>query len=100
MTEFGFTRVEASSELLLWRKLRGPPRWSSVQITSKTTVRAKATPTPELSLIRKLGRVTKFKPGRGTTVGGNPNECQGIEGNLHVEVPSDSPHARIGMSAQ
>ena len=35
---------------------------SLVQKLSKTgPVRAKATPTPELSLLSKLGRITKFK---------------------------------------
>ena len=47
-----------------------------VQITSKTgLVRAKATPTPKLSLLSKLGRVTKFKPKRGTTVDSNSEGC-------------------------
>ena len=73
MTESGLTRTEASTELLLWSKLRGPLCWNSVQILSKTDpVRAKVTPTPELSLLSKLDRVTKLRPGRGATVSVNP----------------------------
>ena len=54
-----------------------------MQTTSKTgPVRAKATPTPELSLLSKLGRVIKLESGRGTTVDDNPEGCQGTEGDL------------------
>ena len=60
--------------------------------------RAKAIPMPEQSLFNKLDRVIKLKPERGATVGGNPKGCQGTECDLHVEVPSDRPHARIETS--
>ena len=31
--------------------------------------------------------------------GGIPKGCQGTEGDLHVRVPSDSPHAQMEMLA-
>ncbi|GFY83317.1 hypothetical protein Acr_03g0000910 [Actinidia rufa] len=40
-----------------------------------------------------------WKLGRGATAGGVPKGYQGTEGDLHVRVPSDSPHARTKMSA-
>ena len=64
MTESAFVGVEVFSELSLWSKLGGPLHRSSVQTISKTDpVRAKATLTPESSMLGKLGNVTKFKPG-------------------------------------
>ena len=64
MTESGLARAEASVELSLWSKLRGPLRRSLVQTISKIgLVRAKSTSMPELLLLSKLGRMTKFKPG-------------------------------------
>ena len=73
MVEFGFVRAETFTEISLWNKFGSPLRRNLVQITSKTChVRAKATATLELSLLSKLGRVTKLKPGRGAIVGGNP----------------------------
>ena len=53
----------------------------------------------ELSLDSKLGRVIAPKLGRGATVGGDPKASHGIEDKLFNEVSSDSPHARIKMSA-
>ena len=63
-------------------------------------VRAKATSTPELSLLSKLDRVTKLEPGRGAMAGGNPEGCQGTKVNLHVEVSSDNLHTRMETSAE
>ena len=61
------------------------------------TVRAKATITPELSLLSKLDEVTSPEFGRGATADGNPERCQGLEDNLHSEVSSDSLHAKDEM---
>ena len=85
ITKSDLAKAEASTELLLWSKLGSPLRSSSVQTLSKIgPVRGKATPTPELLLLSKLGRITKFKPGRGVMVGGNPEGCYGIEGDVQV----------------
>ena len=101
MTESGLARAEASTELSLWSKLGGPLRRSSVQTLSKTDhVRAKVIPTPELLLLSKLDRVTKLRPGRGATVGGNPEGCQGTKGDLHVEISSDSYHVLMETLAE
>ena len=72
-----------------------------MQTLSKTShIRAKATPTLELSLLSKLSKVIKLKLGRGTITGGNPERCQETEGNLHVEVSFDNPHIRMETSAE
>ena len=64
MKEFGLIRTGASVELSLLNKFGGPLYWRSVQTLLKTgTVRAKATITPELSLLSKLGRVTQGMSG-------------------------------------
>ena len=63
-------------------------------------VRAKVTPTLELSLLSKLGRVTKLKSRRRATVGDNPERCQGTEGDLYAKVSSDSPHVLMETSAK
>ena len=60
----------------------------------------RAMPTPELSLISKLSRVTKLRPEREATVGSNPEGCQGIEGDLHVEISSDNHHVRMETLAE
>ena len=61
-------------------------------------VRAKATITFELSLFGKFGGLTTPEFGRGTTVGGDPEGCQWIEGDLHVETSFDSLHTWIETS--
>ena len=96
MNESSLTRTEASTEMSLWSKFESPLRRSSVQTTQKTgSVRAKVIPTPELSLLSKLGRVTKLELGQETVASGNLEGCHGIEGDLHIEVLFDNPHARI-----
>ena len=66
----------------------------------ESSVRVKATSMPKLSLLSKLDRVTKFKSGRRTTVSSNLEGCQETEGDLHVKVFSDNPHARMETSAE
>ncbi|GFZ18812.1 hypothetical protein Acr_27g0005510 [Actinidia rufa] len=65
---------------------------SSCQTPPNTdTVRAKATVIFELSLFRKFGGVTAPEFEREAMVSGDPEGCQEIESNLHVETSSDSP---------
>ena len=65
-------------EVSLWSNLGGPLRRSSVKTLPNTdTVRTEATITSELSLFSKFGRVTAMEFGRGATVGGDPDACQG-----------------------
>ena len=64
-------------------------RQSSVEtLPSTDTVQANAIITSDLSLYRKFGRITAPKFGRGATVVGDLEACQGTEGNLHGEVSS------------
>ncbi|GFY87209.1 hypothetical protein Acr_05g0008480 [Actinidia rufa] len=92
--------AEASAELSLLSNLDSLLRLSSVQSRPKTTVvRAEAIVSAELSLLSKLGAITALELGCGATTSVNPKGCQEIEGDLHVSVLPDSPHAQIETSA-
>ncbi|GFY88167.1 hypothetical protein Acr_06g0001070 [Actinidia rufa] len=51
----------------------------------------KATSTLEVSLFSTLSGVTASVFRQGVTPDGDPKACQGIKGNLHNEISSDSP---------
>ena len=44
--------------------------------------------------------VTELEFGQGATAGGNLERCQRTEGDVHVDVTSDSLHGRIEKSAE
>ncbi|GFY96881.1 dihydroxyacetone kinase [Actinidia rufa] len=82
-------------------KLDGPLRRSSVKtLLNTSTVRAKATITSELSLFRKLGRVTMQEFGRGTIVGSDPEACQEIEALVQLTLPLVQPPAPLCAAIQ
>ena len=61
----------------------------------RVIVRAKALVAFELSLFCKLGIITALKLGHGVMAVDDPEGCQETEGDLHIRVPLDSPHARM-----
>ena len=47
------------------------------------------------SSMPELGRVTKLKPKRRAMADFNLEGCQGIKGDLRIEVSSDGRHTRM-----
>ncbi|GFZ19713.1 hypothetical protein Acr_28g0004180 [Actinidia rufa] len=60
-------------------------------VPNTSTDRAKVIVTSKLLLFSKLGSISALELGRGVTADDNPKGCQETEGNLHVEISSDSP---------
>ena len=60
-----------------------------VELQNENTVQAKPIVVNKLPLSIKLGR--------GVTSGGDPKGCQGIKGDLHNGIFSDSPHIQMEM---
>ncbi|GFS37157.1 hypothetical protein Acr_00g0050270 [Actinidia rufa] len=63
-----------------------------------TAVRAETIVSADLSLLSKLGAITALELGRAATADGNPKGYQETEGDLHISVLLDSPHAQIETS--
>ena len=86
----GLTRAEIYLEPLLQSELIGSLRRRSKQSLLKTYcpsqglryIRGAATQRAQITALKARARII-------------PEECQGTEGDLHIRVPSDSPHARM-----
>ncbi|GFS40391.1 hypothetical protein Acr_00g0068270 [Actinidia rufa] len=96
----GICHLESGSRAIRFRyasKLRGDLSTLELRavIAEEIIVRAKALVASELSLFSKLGIITALKLGRGAMAADDPEGCQETEGDLHVRVPPDSPHARM-----